>query len=198
MDSVANPVRSLGRDEQDRAISVIVAAFTRDPITRWVYPDAHQYLTYFPLFLSAWISEAFDRDMAFMTASGDGVAIWMPPGTHADEETMGNIMMASLRDENRDEVLGFAAAQGNNHPDFEHLYLPFIAVDPAKQGNGVGSILLDHSLDICDRIGLPAYLEATSPASRRLYERYGFAATGEIQFGSSPPMWPMLRQVRKA
>lgn len=38
------------------------------------------------------------------------------------------------------------------------------------------------------------HLEATSPGSRRLYERRGFEALGEVQADDSPPLWPMLRK----
>jgi hypothetical protein len=44
-----------------------------------------------------------------------------------------------------------------------------------------------------DRDGLPAYLEASAPRNRALYERHGFEVVGEIQAGDSPPLWPMLR-----
>jgi hypothetical protein len=50
-----------------------------------------------------------------------------------------------------------------------------------------------HGLAICDRDGLPAYLEATSERSRDLYLRLGFEITGLIQGKTSPPMWAMLR-----
>ncbi len=43
---------------------------------------------------------------------------------------------------------------------------------------------------------LPAYLEASSPRNRALYERHGFEVTGEIQVADSPPLWPMLRRPR--
>ncbi len=46
------------------------------------------------------------------------------------------------------------------------------------------------------RRGIPAYLEATSERNKRLYERHGFEATGVIQSGSSPPLWPMLHKPR--
>src|SRR6266540_346463 len=77
-----------------------------------------------------------------------------------------------------------------------HWYLPLIGVDPVHQGRGLGSALLRHALKNCDRDHLPAYLEATSPSSRRLYERHGFEATGEIQDAESHTMWPMLREPR--
>jgi RimJ/RimL family protein N-acetyltransferase len=44
-----------------------------------------------------------------------------------------------------------------------------------------------------DAAGLPAYLEATTEASRRLYERFGFVATGEVPVAGPRP-WAMLRE----
>src|SRR5207244_486178 len=34
-------------DQQQRTVATMVTAFTADPITRWVLPEPHQYLTYF-------------------------------------------------------------------------------------------------------------------------------------------------------
>ena len=190
-------VHTLTRDDQDRAIAIVVAAFTGDPIARWVYPDAHQYLTYFPPLAVAFAGRSLDAGTAFATHGGEGVALWMPPGVHSDEETMGTIVEASLsKAPHFEEVGGFVEKQSSLHPKYEHMYLPFLAVDPVKQSKGAGSALLTHALEICDQRGLPAYLEATSLRSRALYERHGFAVTNEIQFGSSPTMWAMLRKPR--
>ena len=60
-----------------------------------------------------------------------------------------------------------------------------MGVEPASQGRRLGSTLLQHNLDKCDRDGLPAYLEATSPRSRNLYARHGFDDVATIQAGSS-------------
>ena len=54
---------------------------------------------------------------------------------------------------------------GDLHPTFDHWYLPLAGVDPPAQGRGLGSVLLRHALEICDRGGLPAYLEATLRAT---------------------------------
>jgi len=51
-----------------------------------------------------------------------------------------------------------------------------------------------YALATCDSDGLPAYLEATNPRNRDLYERHGFDVLDVIQAGSSPPMWAMLRE----
>ena len=49
----------------------------------------------------------------------------------------------------------------------------------------------------CDRHGLPAYLDATTPRNRALYERCGFTVTEEFTLGKgSPPLWRMWRLPR--
>jgi hypothetical protein len=48
-------------------------------------------------------------------------------------------------------------------------------------------------LERFDRDAMPAYLEATSEANKRLYLRHGFEETGEIKLPNGPSMWPMWR-----
>jgi ribosomal protein S18 acetylase RimI-like enzyme len=82
------------------------------------------------------------------------------------------------------------------HPDGPHWYLPMIGVTPGHQGHGYGSLLLEHAVARCDREGLPAYLESTSPRSVGLYRRHGFEVVAEIRVGNAPPIFPMLRTPR--
>ena len=82
------------------------------------------------------------------------------------------------------------------HPKEPCWYLPLIGVDPAHQGRGCGSALLQYALAQCDADGLPAYLESSNPRNISLYLRHGFEIIGNIQAGSSPTMTPMLRRVR--
>jgi ribosomal protein S18 acetylase RimI-like enzyme len=80
------------------------------------------------------------------------------------------------------------------HPHDLHYYLPVIGILPEWQGRGFGSALLRPMLERCDREQLPAYLEASSPRNRDLYERHGFEVVEEIHVAKdSPPMWPMRR-----
>jgi len=85
---------------------------------------------------------------------------------------------------------------GSYHPTEPHWYLPFIGVDPARQGNGHGSALMEHALTRCDREQKLAYLESSNPRNIPLYQRHGFEVLGTIQVGSSPPLAPMLRRPR--
>lgn len=81
-----------------------------------------------------------------------------------------------------------------HHPQDPHEYLWFLGVVPAAQGHGIGSALMAPVLERADRAGAPAYLEATSPRNRALYERHGFEPGPAIAVGAGPPMWPMWRR----
>ena len=83
---------------------------------------------------------------------------------------------------------------GAHHPDQPHWYLPVIGTQPDMQGQGHGSALLRPVLEICDRTGVPAYLEATTERNRALYARHGFVATAEIRAADCPPLTAMVRR----
>ena len=81
------------------------------------------------------------------------------------------------------------------HPDEPaHWYLPCIGVRPDRQGQGVGSALLEHMTERLDREGVPAYLEASSERNRALYLRHGFEIRGELTLPEGPTLWLMWRE----
>lgn len=183
-------------DEQERAIAVLTTAFSSDPIGRWVFPDAQQYLADFPPIPRTFAGAAFENKTAHCADEFSGIALWLPPGVSPAEEAMGALLDASIADDRKAEVFGFFEQMGPFHPAEPLWYLAFVGVDPTQQGHGYGSALLRHALATADQQRSLAYLEASSPRSKALYERHGFEEIGVIQAGSSPPMWPMLRKPR--
>lgn len=183
--------------DTERAVGVITLAFSADPVVRWVYPDAYSYSRYFPEFVQAFGGGAFEADTAYIAGDYVGAALWLPPGVHADADRLGMIVQATVDESLHDALADLVSQQAESHPEEPHWYLPLIGVDPARQGQGYGSQLLERALADVDRDGLPAFLEATTPASRALYERYGFEVVREIRVPGAPPMWPMLRPARR-
>jgi GNAT superfamily N-acetyltransferase len=182
--------------EKDRAVSAVVLAFGGDPVARWCWPEPHQYLTSMPRFTVAFGGGAFGRNSCFCTDDLAGAALWLPPGTHADEEALGAIIEETVDESVRGDLMTMMQQMAAHHPDGPHWYLPLIGVDPARHGLGYGAALMARALEECDRVGLPAYLESTNPRNISLYLRHGFQALGQIQVGTSPPMVPMLRPPR--
>lgn len=85
-------------------------------------------------------------------------------------------------------------AQVHSHrPDGAHWYFQDIVVSPAARGQGLGSTLLSHRLAQVDADPLPVFLESTTPASRRLYERLGFAQVGEVNALPNGTAYAMVR-----
>jgi len=182
--------------DRQRGVASLTLAFSSDPVMRWGWPDQERYLTYWPRVADAFGGGAFDHGTAHGLEDRMAVALWLPPGVGPDGETVMGLMRESMDDQRYEDINGVFEQMDELHPTDDHWYLPLMGVDPVAQGRGLGAALLRHALRTCDRDGLPAYLEATSPRSRTLYARHGFAVVGIIQAGSSPPLWAMLRQPR--
>jgi hypothetical protein len=180
--------------DRRRGVATLTLAFAADPIMRWAWPDAHQYATYWPRIAEAYGGRAFDHGTAYALENCAAVALWLPPGVESDEATFAELIAESCGDQILRDLNAVIEQMAQVHPAGEHWFLPLTGVGPVAQGRGLGSTLLRHGLASCDRDGLPAYLEATSPRNRALYERHGFRVIEVLQAGSSPPMWAMLRQ----
>lgn len=189
-------IKTAGESDAAGVIGVITLAFSTDPMARWSQPDPGVYLANFPLLVKAFGGNAFSEGTAYFADAYAGAALWLPPGVHPDEQAMIKLVEKSAPDAIKPDLYSVFEQMDNFHPKEPHWYLPMIGVDPSRQGNGVGSSLMKHALEACDRDHKLAYLESSNPRNISLYERHGFEVIGEIQAGSSPMMRPMLRKAR--
>jgi GNAT superfamily N-acetyltransferase len=176
----------------EQIYATLTLAFAADPPCRWLYPQPDQYLRYFPAFAQVFGGTALA--LGTVRADEGGAALWLPPGAEPDEEALIALLEESMEEPRRDQALLVFAEMGRVHPTEPHWYLPLVGVEPDSQGQGLGTALIRPVLELCDASGLPAYLEATSPRSRTLYERLGFEAVGAIRVGGCPVIVPMLRR----
>jgi GNAT superfamily N-acetyltransferase len=196
-DARTRAVKVLESGDEAGAVSTIVLAFADDPVPRWFWPQAGQYLAGMPALVHVFAAASFAGKSAYGIAGVCGVALWMPPGAHPDEDALAAALKRTVAPSAVDAVFAFFGQMEQHRPKEPCWYLPLIGVDPACRGRGYGSELLAHALARCDREGLPAYLEATNTRNIPLYERHGFEVTGSIQAGSSPVLTPMLRRPRR-
>ncbi|WP_148700013.1 GNAT family N-acetyltransferase [Candidatus Nitrososphaera evergladensis] len=183
-------------NEAAAAIDVLVLAFSADPAARWAWPDPLQYLTHFPSFVKAFGGRAFTHGSAYYVDGYAGVALWLPPDVHPDEDELTTLLQRTVPEEIQKDALAVFEQMGSYHPSEPHWYLPLIGVDPSQQGKGFGSALMQHALVTCDRDHKLAYLESSNPKNIPLYERHGFELLGTIHAGKSPTIFPMLRKPR--
>ena len=75
-------------------------------------------------------------------------------------------------------------------------HLLYLATAPTRQGQGLGSRLLQAGIKRADRRGNDCYLEASAPGNVRLYQRNGFEiiAVHHIDGGNWPPITLMRRR----
>jgi ribosomal protein S18 acetylase RimI-like enzyme len=187
-------VRIATRADEAPVVDVIMLGFSADPMARWSFPDPHVYLTQMPRLIKAFGGGAFDAGTAWCVEGYAGAALWLPPGVEPDVDVLDEIVQTHAPDHIRSDANGVFEQMGVFHPKEPHWYLPLIAVDPARQGQGHGSALLRETLRRCDRDGLLAYLESSNPRNITLYERHGFEVMGRIQVGKSPVLTPMSRK----
>lgn len=194
--TVAPTVKTATPSEQAAVTSVVVLAFSTDPMARWSWPGSHQYLVNFPRLVKAFGEKAFTHSSAYYIEDYLGAALWLPPGVGPDEAALIALTQDSIASSLQSDILAIFEQMGRYHPTEPHWFLPLIAVDPTYQGKGYGSALLQPVLAQCDRDKKLAYLESSNPRNIPLYERHGFEVLGSIQSGTSPTVVPMLRKPR--
>lgn len=175
------------------AVPILVLAFADDAVVRWFWPDAGAYLDAFAEAATIFGAAAFAAGTADRSPGDTGAALWVPPNGPIDDDAIADLIVRSVESDRQEAVFSFLGRMEEFHPDEPHWYLPVIGVDPRHRGKGIGSALLRSALARVDADGLGAYLEATSPRNRALYERHGFVVQGEIRSADSPPLWPMWR-----
>ena len=191
------PVVSSFDIRAEAATSVVTLAFSTDPVARWMYPDPDQYLQHFPQFIRAFAGKSFENGTAYLAPDFAGAALWLKPGVEPNEDALIGLFWESTSSEVQKDLFPMFEQMGAFHPKDPHWYLPMIGVEPSRQGSGVGSALMQHSLANCDADALPAYLESSNPKNIPLYERFGFELIGTIKAGDAPPLFPMLRKPQR-
>jgi GNAT superfamily N-acetyltransferase len=190
------------RAEIEPVARSLAEAFYEDPHFRWIVPDDAKRLERltrgFALFTTrVWLP----HDEGYTHESLCGAALWMPPGTwHLSVFAQLRLLPATvhrLRGDSSRLLRALTFIERKHPREPGHWYLPIIGVAPAWQGRGFGAALLLPMLGRCDAAGLPAYLEASSPRNRALYERHGFEVMEECRYASDgPPLWRMWREPR--
>ena len=156
-------VRSATSSEQVQLVATIVLSFAADPVARWIWPDPHEYLAHMPAFTRAFGGNAFANDGAHCTDDLSGVALWLLPGVHLDEEAMGELMENTVEAATGEEMHELFEQEAAYQPDGDYWFLPLVGVDPACRGRGYGRALLEHALRQCDEQQSPAYLDLDEP-----------------------------------
>ncbi|MEV0893941.1 GNAT family N-acetyltransferase [Promicromonospora sp. NPDC050262] len=189
--------------EFDVVLAVCVEAFADEAVSAWVEPVAERRLDRTRELFTTSLRAAVDAGQLLVacTPGGEPVAasMWITlddarpvvgPEDHADPtgpadptDPAGPADLAGPTGPSDDHsvsrrLAAVVAATTARHPGAPHVYLSAMAALPLRRGLGAGSAMLRHGLDQARELGLPVYLEASTPQNQRLYSRHGFQEHG--------------------
>jgi GNAT superfamily N-acetyltransferase len=180
---------------------MLARAFADDPVSVWSSPRERPRARMLERFHSARLRQLLPHGEVWMTAGGESGAIWAPPEgwkTTLREDLELTACMLSPRLLIRAPLVarGLLGVEREHPEQPPHWYLAVLGTDPAAQGRGLGTAVLEPVLNQCDRDGIAAYLESSKQRNVDYYARFGFRTTKTLRLPRGPQMWPMWRQPR--
>lgn len=198
------------RDDQIDPCALLMAlAFQDDPLFRYAWPDDIERARSLPSVFRWNVRHGFLFGLVLVPAGAvDGVAVAFPPDDAA--VFAAQRLAQSGHDRVRETVRASAwdrlqsafdradeALQAAVQPPY--WYLDVLAVDPARQGAGVGSALLRAVHARADATDVPTVLLTFQPRNVPLYERHGYSI---VASGTEPASglrwWGFRRSVGSA
>src|SRR4029077_11627906 len=175
----------------------LAAAFEDDAIFGWRLPDRKRrydrLLRFFGLELE---DVVLPSGAGWMSAEGAGACLELPPGgwrMPLRTQALHAPRFVAVFGRSLPRALLTITKMERRHLRESHVYVPYVGVAPEAQGAGLGTRLLERTLEGAGARGLPTYLEATSEQNAALYARLGFEHLGAFTVLGSPPLWPMRR-----
>jgi ribosomal protein S18 acetylase RimI-like enzyme len=200
-------VVQLSEERSEDVASVIARAFQDDPLCVAASPDPAERALWlrYGFRMGMWMGFRFGHVLG-TAGQLDGVAVMVAPdaGMLTEEEMAGlgyergrERVGAELWDRSRTSVLVMLESAEEvlqRAVPEPHWYLDAIAVEPERQGRGIGSALLDAVHARIDAEGVPIVLLTYQPKNLALYQRHGYDIVCEgIALGSETRWWGMRR-----
>ena len=190
----AGPTAVRAGDRDLEVLSQVIAdAFHDLAVSQWLIPDPDARREIFPGYFAIFVQEALERGVVHTTPDRCAAALWIP---HEQSFDTG----PAHYDSRVDEVTGpwagqfrlLDAALSARLPSFRCQHLAMLGVRPDRQRRGIGAALLDTSHGELDQPpGDKAYLEASSPETRKIYWSAGTWITeGRLSCLAAHPCTP--------
>jgi GNAT superfamily N-acetyltransferase len=198
---VGHEVVPAARHRWREVSDALAAAFTDDPVFRWLLPHddsrPRALRRFFAIEARRIVLKLDQSVLAADRRQVAGAALVLPPGQWRTPLSVTGLFgprYTQIFGARLPRALRVLNGLERQHLRPPHVYFPYIGVVPDAQGQGLGTALMTPVLQRCDRDGIPAYLEASNPSCARLYERLGFVGFEEITPAGSPPIRLMLRE----
>ncbi|MEV4657762.1 N-acetyltransferase [Micromonospora sp. NPDC049301] len=178
--------------DRDAVVGSLVAAFGKDPVLRYLFPDEETYPRYAAAFFGHLFDKRVHRETIWTVGRGASVAIWEPPaaGHGSPQSSLSDDLPTDVwaRVQAYDEAVHAAL------PADPFWYLGVLGTHPDSAGRRWGRVVMGAGLRRAAVDGLPAVLETSNPGNVELYRRAGWEVTDS--FSEPLPTWIMQQSTR--
>ena len=193
-------IRRARRNDIGKMSRMLAEAFVDDPAQRWLFPDDKRRVEHGTRLFEI-LSGMPMGQQAWTTTGVLGGAVWFEPGAwpiSAVEAARRAPQMLALLGRRAPLVLTGLAVTERSHPrGRDHWYLANVGTHPAHRGKGIATALLNVVLDVADREGMPAYLEATAEGLVEFFARWNFSVSGQVKIPFGPKLHQMWREPQR-
>ena len=196
----------LKSSEIDRASEILVRAFDRDPMFRYLGIKANQEgqvnANALKWYCRLNLRNCLPYGRIYAAKDLKGVAAWIPPGK-PEMNTWQVLSMLSIlpwkcgwhRFGQCLSLFHTLNQRHNREMSEPHWMLNLIGVDPTYQGQGIGRLLLQPVFKQADREGLSCYLSTFNQQAVYFYQKQGFIILWQGKLSDdSPSVWTMTRK----
>jgi ribosomal protein S18 acetylase RimI-like enzyme len=180
---------------------MLARAFFDDPVATWAFPPDELREAALERFQATRVRQLLADEEVWTADDHSSAALWAPPGRwkttiRQDAALMPCFARPRLVARAPLVTVGWLRLASKHPAEPLHYYLAVLGTDPDRQGEGLGSALIQPVLEQCDRDGVGAFLESSKESNINFYARHGFRVLQEVRLLSGPPMWKMWRDPR--
>jgi len=187
-------VRPIKPDEIEKVASFIATGYADDIFFKWCVnhdENQHEIVTeYYKVYLNAKGCMAHVvEDLAGVIV---GATVWLPHEVDASIYDDINKVVEAHAD-NFQEVADKSHANEPTETPFYQLVA--VVTDKKLRGQGIGAALLKYQIDHLDELGIPTYLEASTPYyGGGVYGKFGYKYFGVLmKFDEGIILYPVYR-----
>lgn len=191
----APSVRPITDADVPTAVDTLARAFADYPFTRHVIAaDGHEErIRRCQELCLTRIGMVYGR--VWVADGGRAVAVWAVPGQDPSPAfaELGPIL-GELSGDRAAMAAAADAAMAPYRPKEPGWFLETVATAPEAQGKGLGNAVLIPGIQEAERAGCPVFLETSSDANVRFYERLGFKVTADVHLPDDGPRTRCMRR----
>ena len=174
--------------DRGRVVGSLVAAFAKDPVLRYLFPDAATYPRYAAAFFGHLFDKRVRRETIWTIGHGASVAMWDAP-TVGDGPPK-DMLAGQLPIDAMARVNAYDEAVRAALPTAPYWYLGALGTHPDHAGRRWGHAVMAAGLRRAAADGLPAMLETSNPANVEVYRRAGW----EVLVATAEPLTIWIMQ----